>query len=108
MQRTTPKVRKSSGKTLSDSDQIFPCALKELGCERTSLDTYVYIWDHPDYCVLSVLQTEVVNMVKQRTTFYKMEAPDSTAKIMFEVNISDKSTEESQQIYTLPVMPHSM
>ena len=67
MQRTTLKVRMSTGKLLSDSAQVLPCALEELGCETTSLDPYAYIWDYPDNCVLSVLPTEDVNMVKQGT-----------------------------------------
>ena len=40
MQRTTLKVRMSTGKVLSDSAQVVPCALEELGCETTSLDPY--------------------------------------------------------------------
>ena len=67
MQRTTLKVRISTGKVLSDSTHVLPCALEELGCETTSLDPYAYIWDYPDNCVLSVLRTEEVNMVKQGT-----------------------------------------
>ena len=43
MQRTTLKVRMSTGEVLSDSAQILPCALEELGCETTSLDPYAYI-----------------------------------------------------------------
>ena len=35
MQRTTLKVRMSAGKVLSDSVQILPSALEELGCETT-------------------------------------------------------------------------
>ena len=34
-QRRTLKVRMSTGKTLSDSAQVLPCALEELGCEKT-------------------------------------------------------------------------
>ena len=45
MQRTTLKVRMSIGKVLSDSAQVLPCALEELGCETTSLDPYAYIGD---------------------------------------------------------------
>ena len=45
MQRTTLKIRNSTGKVLSDSAQILPCALEELGCETTSLDPFAYIWD---------------------------------------------------------------
>ena len=66
MQRTTLKVRKSTGNVLSDSAQVLPCALEELGCE-TSLDPYAYIWDYPDNCVMSVFRTESVNVVKQGT-----------------------------------------
>ena len=38
MQRTTLKVRMSTGKVSSDSAQVLPCALEELGCKTTSLD----------------------------------------------------------------------
>ena len=69
MQRTKLKVRMSTGKVLSDSAQVLPCALEELGCETTSLDPYAYIWDYPDNCVLSELRTEEVNMVKQGTKY---------------------------------------
>ena len=85
MQRTTQKVRMSTGKVLSDSAQVLPCALEELGCETTSLDPYAYIWDYPDNCVLSVLRTEDVNMVKQETKYYIISGPDSTTKFVFEV-----------------------
>ena len=70
MQRTTLKVRMSTGKVFSDSAQVLPCALEELGCETTLLDPYAYIWDYPDNCVFSVLRTEEVNMVKQGTNYY--------------------------------------
>ena len=63
MQRTKLKVRMSPGKVLSDSAQVLPCALEELGCETTPLDPFAYIWDYPENCVLSVLRTEEVNMV---------------------------------------------
>ena len=85
MQRTTLKVRMSTGKVLSDSAQVLPCALEELGCETTSLDPYAYIWDYPDNCVLSVLRTEDVNMVKQGTKNYIITGPDSTTKFVFEL-----------------------
>ena len=58
MQRTTLKVRMSTGKVLSESAQVLPCALKELGCETTSLDPYAYIWDYLDNCALSVLRVK--------------------------------------------------
>ena len=85
MQRTTLKVRVSTGKVLSDSAQVVPCALEELGCETTSLDPYAYIWDHPDNCVLSVFRTEEVNMVKQGSNYYIIRGPDLTTKFVFEV-----------------------
>ena len=85
MQRTTLKVRMSTGKVFADSAQVLPCALEELGCETTSLDPYAYIWDYPDNCVLSVLRTEDVNIVKQGTKYYLISGPDSTTKFVFEV-----------------------
>ena len=85
IQRTTLKVRMSTVKVLSDSAQVLPCALEELGCETTSLDPYAYIWDYPDNCVLSVLRTEEVDMVKQRTKNFIISGPVSTTKLVFEV-----------------------
>ena len=70
----------STGKVLSDSAQVLPCAMEAFGCETTSLDPYAYKWDYPDNCVLSVLRTEDVNMVKQRTNYYIISGPDSTTK----------------------------
>ena len=55
MQRTTPKDRMSTEKVLSDSAQVLPCALEEVGCETTSWDPYAYKWDYLENCVLSVL-----------------------------------------------------
>ena len=75
----------STGKVLSESAQVLPCALEELGCETTSLDLYAYIWDYPDNFVLSVHRTEEVNLVKQGTDFYIISRPDSTTKFVFEV-----------------------
>ena len=75
----------STGKFLSDSAQVLPCVLEELGCETTSLDPYAYIWAYPDNCVLSVLRTEEVNMVRQGTKYFFIIGPDSTNKFVFEV-----------------------
>ena len=69
---------------LSDSAQVLPCALEELGCETTSLDPHAHTWDYPDNCVLSVLRSEDVNMVQQGTT-YEISGPDSTTNFVFEV-----------------------
>ena len=85
MQRTTLKVEMLTEKVLSDSAQVLPCALEELGCETNSLDPYAYCWDYPDNCVLSVLRTEDVNMVKQGTKYYTISGPNSTTKFVFEV-----------------------
>ena len=65
MQTTTLKATLENGKVLSDIGLILPCALEELGCETTSLDTYAYIWDYPDNSAISILRTEEINMVKQ-------------------------------------------
>ena len=85
MQKTTLKVTMENGKVLSDMRLILPYDLEELGCETTSLDPYAYIWDYPNNCVLSVLRTEEVNMVKQDTKYYVISGKDSTSKIVFEV-----------------------
>ena len=100
MQRTTLKVRMSTGKDLSDSAQVLPCALEKLGRETISLDPYAYIWDYPDNCVLSLLRTEDVNMVKQRTKYYIISGPNSTNKFVFEVkNNSQKHCGKPTYIY---------
>ena len=84
MHRTTLKVRMSTAKVLSDSAQVLPSALEELGFETTSLEPYAYIWDYPDNCVLSVLRTEEVNMVKQGTKYYIISGFNSTTNFVFE------------------------
>ena len=49
------------------------------------MDPYAYLWDYPYNCVLSVLRTEEVNMVKQGTKYYIISGPDSTIKFVSEV-----------------------
>ena len=85
MQKTTLKVTMENGKVLSDMGLILICALEELGCEAISLDPYAYIWDYPDNCVLSILRTEEVNMVKQNKKYYVISGKDSTSKFVFDV-----------------------
>ena len=85
MQTTTLKVTLKSGKVLSDTGLISPCALEELGCETTSLDPYAYIRDYPDNCVISILRTEEVTTVKQGKKFYVIIGADSSSKFVFEV-----------------------
>ena len=100
MQRTKLKVKMSTGKVFSDSAQVMPCALEEVGCETFSLEPYASIWDYPDNCVLSVLRTEEVNMVKQRTKYYIISGPDSTTKFVFEVkNNPQKQCGKPMDIY---------
>ena len=77
-QRSTLKLRMSTGKVVYDSAQVLPSALEELGCETASLYPYAYNWDYTDNCVLSVLRTEDVNMVKQGTKYYIISGPDLT------------------------------
>ena len=91
MERTTLKVRMSTGKVLSDSTQVLPCALEELGCETISLDPFAFMWDYPDNCVSLVLRTEDVNMVKQGTKHYIISGPSSTTKFVFEVENSPQN-----------------
>ena len=91
MQRTTLKVRMSTGKVLSVFAQVLPCALKELGCETTSLDPHAYIWDYPDNCVLSILRTEKVNMLKQGTKYYIISGPDLATNFVIKVKLNPQN-----------------
>ena len=43
LQPTTLKIRMPFGRVLSESPQVLPCALEELGCETISLDPYAYM-----------------------------------------------------------------
>ena len=90
-----------TGNVLSDSVQVLPCALDVLGCETTSLDPYAYIWDYPVNCVLSVLRTKKVNMVKQGMKFYIISEPDWTTKIVFRIeNNQQKLSGKPTVIYS--------
>ena len=80
------------GKVLPDMGLKLPCALEEIGCETTSPDPYAYFWDYPDNCVLSVLRTEVFNMVKQHNKYYVISGSDSTSKFVFEVKNKPQKT----------------
>ena len=89
-------------KVLSDSAQVLPCALEELDRETTSLDPYAYILDYPDNCVLTILRTKEVNMVKQGTKYYIISGPDSTTKLVFEdKNNPRKPCEKPTDIYPI-------
>ena len=109
MQRTTLKVRMSNGKSLSDSTQLLQCALEEIGCETNSLDPYAYKWDYPDNCVLSILRTEDVNMVKQSiSNFVSLVDPNQLVKLCSMLWTTLKNTGENQQISIRPITIHSM
>ena len=100
MQRTTLKVRMSTLKVLSDSAQVLPCALEELGCGTTSLDPYAYIWDYPDNCVLSVLRTENVNILKERRNYYILVDPIQLLKWCLKLKTTLNNTVENRQTIT--------
>ena len=108
MQRTTLKVRMSTGKILSDSAQVLPCALEELGCETTSLDLYAYIWDYPDNYDLSVLRTEEVSMVKQGTKYYIISGRIQQRNLYSKLKTILKNIVESLRLFTLLTTIHFM
>ena len=98
MQKTTLKITKGNGKVLSDMGLILPCALEELGCETTSPDPNAYIWDYLDNCMLSVLRTEEVNLVKQNAKYYVISGKDYTSKVVFEVKKIHKNIAGSPRL----------
>ena len=100
MQWTTLKIRMSTGKILSDSAQVLPFALEELGCETTSLDPYAYRWDYRDNCVLSVLRTEEVNTVKQGKNIISLVNPIQLLNLYSKLKKILKNNAESRQIFT--------
>ena len=108
LQQTTLKVRTSTGKVLSDSAQVLPYALEELGCETTSLDPYTYIWDYPGNCVSWVLRTKGVNMVKQEQNFITLVDPIQLPNLCLKLKTTLKNTMESRQISSRPNTSHSM
>ena len=83
--KTTLKVMMENGKVLSDIGLMLPCALRELGCETTSLNPYAYFWDYPDIYVLSMLWAKDANVVKQGTKYYASSGKDSAYKFVFKV-----------------------
>ena len=108
MQRTTLKVRMSTEKFLSDSAQVLPCALEELGCETTSLDPYANIWDYLDNCVLSVLRTEDVNMVKHGQNTTSSADPTQQLNSYLKSKTILKNIVESRQIFIRRITIHFM
>ena len=108
MQRTIVKVRMSTGKVSTDSSQVLPCALEELGCETISLATYAYIWDYPDNYVLSVLRTEKVNMVKKSNKILYHQWTGLNNKIRIRKKTSLKNKVEKEEIFNRPITIHCM
>ena len=90
IQRTTLKVRMSTGKVLSFSAQVLPSALEELGCETTSLDPYTY---GTTVTTLYHQSSELnkltwLNKVK---IYYIISGPNSTTKFVFEVKTNPQN-----------------
>ena len=109
MQRTTLKVRISFGKVLSDSAQVLPCALEELGCETTSLDPYAYIWDYPDNCFLSSFELKKLTWWNKGGNIILSVYTDSTTKLVFEVkNNPQKHCGKHTDIYIYPTNYNSL
>ena len=107
MQTTTLKVTLENGKVLSDTGLILPCALEDLGCETILLDSYAYIWDHPDSCAISILRTEEVNMVKQGRNYYVMSGARTPALILYlKSRITPRNIAESRHLFTLQATIH--
>ena len=104
-QRTTLKIRRSTGKVLSDSAQVLPCALEELGCETTLLDPYAYKWDYPDNCVLSVLRTEEVN---KGQNIISSVGPTQQLTSYSKLKTILKNTVENRQKFTRLITINSM
>ena len=96
----------STAKVLFDSAQVFPCALEEQGCETASVDRYAHIWDYPDNCVLSVLRTKIVKIVKQGTKL--IVDPTRLLCSYFKTRTTQKSTVKNQRMFTQPNMAHFM
>ena len=82
------------------------CALEELGCGTTSLDSYAYSLDYPDNCVLSILRTEDVNMVMQDRKYYVLSAKDSTSKFVFEVKNNPQKHLQNPHLFTRQITIH--
>ena len=108
MQRTSLKVRMSTEKVLSDSAQVLPCAVEELGCETTSLDPYTCIGDYPDNCVLSVLRSEGVNMEKQGKKFISSVDRIRQLNLSSKLKTILKNIVERGQIFIRLITIHSM
>ena len=62
-----------------------PGKLDELGCDSTSLDPYAYILDSSDNCILTVLNEEYVNMIKNDDQYYIDSRNDSENKYLFQI-----------------------
>ena len=106
MQTTTLKAKLENGKVLSDIGLILPCSLQELGCETTSLDPYAYIWDYPDNCVISILRTEEVNMVKQGIIIMLSVEPNPALNLYLKSRPNHRNLAESRHLFVLKITSH--
>ena len=79
IQEVTLPVKLRDGTVHNVNGNHLPCKLDVLGCQSTSLDPYAYIWDHPDNCVLSVLEEEQVNMIKNEHRYHMLSTNDSSS-----------------------------
>ena len=100
-QTTTLKVTLESGKVLSNSVLILPCALADLGCDTSSLDPYSYVWDYPDNYAISNLWTEEVNVVKQGNSITLSVELIPALNLFSRWRTSLKNIAESQHLFTL-------
>ena len=86
------KVRTKDGKVMSKDELQLPCPLEELGCGKSSFDTYANTWEAPDNCVLAIHRQEDVNMIKQRkNNYYILSGRNNTSQYMFEVKTESKT-----------------
>ena len=106
MQRTTLEVRMCTGKVLSDSAQVLPCASEELGCDTTSLDPYAYIWDYPDNCVLSVRGRKILTWWNKEQNFIISVDPIEQPNLYSKLKTTLKNIVKIRQIFTQLVRIH--
>ena len=99
MQRTTLKVRMSTGKVLSDSAQVLPCALEEIECETTSLDPYAYIWDYPDNCVCQSSELRIWTWWNKEQNIISSVDPNQQPNLYLKLKTILKNIGKPRDIY---------
>ena len=108
LQRTTLRVRKSSGKVLSDSAQVLQCALEELGCEKNLLDPYAYIWDYPDKFYYQSSEPKMLTWWNKAQNIIPIVDPIQLLNLCSKLRTTLKIIVESRQISIRPIKIHSM